>query len=1293
MTLSKILHQDKASTVSIVNLIPERLLTESNHTQEQTLPPHTQGGIVSTHAGASIAYLLSYKEDDEGGSSFAPQLNLWKHTTYPRSEDFILEKELLSLTHPNYPTSNSSSPTDEQEPLVAVIPEATLGHHRLARSNPLVGMGIYWISPCGSLAYWNTSEDSHSHSKEPRLTQDLDLDDGDVFTCLYVLQDPGEGSNTRTRSSRQRSGPPTLFLGTAQQKVYSLVKTTRPLGMQLIPFNLSLELPSSDSSSLLGGIYNSIFTPAKKSKKTLDPSTAGAAAKDAPLVALYANTLQGSERGSSKVRKLTHPNSTTKGLELVTLSQSGDWNRFVSEEGAGSGSTTTSGGTLQCTSRCDFRTLLKDYFAKERDGLSSSHQEFNVQVVSSTRSTSTGTNTRSDDLVVCVKVTFSEEWPGGVEEKQEQQRDGMSGQVSRIYVLWCGTHADTNQLFLYGAHWLNGYSSSSMEGPNALELVGLVARSDDLEDEQKREVTIYCVMQQASEQQVTCSAIRFVGRIEGEEELQQEQQPQYDTRITVTHCVDVNVSSNMVPYLVRGMIRMDIVMGGCVLISSSGIVLNARMNFPPLLRVNASNEPSSTMSSRSDSIVPSKEMVQVLTSHLVSTFDNYEKRNHYTAAESLASTLPQSILAADPTTLSVAVAAASQHLTNERITSDSRSSTMSSSSSSSASYCTASALHNIHLKMERHRSFINFLVRAGVYKRVNIRGRMELRNHGEMIHAIGVLLTLWQDEIENVRRSEDGSTSTEQDADIMKVTQDLKRIEELVTDFPGRILSILKKYGLDESRYEGTDMPWSLYQMCKLISGSIEGAIFFRDEQSGILYDLLSPDEGGWGQQSSKSIEGGCFPWTSRDEILASLPLILKVCDDGSLEESGEMVRCIGTVLLDGHRDITPTIRDEQLYYKAKELVVSLASKFFPCDSGDPLEDLAFQLSVQHGYFAGIVESCQNNTTSAGFFSENYDLGSILYSTSSSDPDSHTSIDDPYLSLSSDRDQETGLSFPKFVFRWYTDRNMIGTVLLLGKACPSILTEYMQEDARLSDSRWIQYVDDEQYSKSSTCLLNLVSEGTAALGEKSEYGPSLEDRQLVLSLAKLSSLAAGPKKSQHEKAIIDENLKLCSAQQQLLDIMNGSDEIVKSALPAEELIQLALEQANSLKDSFDKSRACLVGLSVASVLSSTSSTKSGGVRAARMWSKAIDIDSEEWEHLAQEYDTLSEYERISRIENTVFYQLNTDFYYSREINMKGNIEFKNELIKNRALGFLSPKLKGAEEMLLQAVELSTIMKK
>ena len=1046
MTRSRILHQDRSSTVSVVSLIPERLLTE--HTQAQILPPQTQGGIVSTSTGASIAYLITSNGDK--GDAVAPQLHLWKHSTCPLSQDLIVEEEgtpLMSLTHPDYPSDSSchNGAKAAKDLLVTVIPETT---HPL--SNSLAGLGIYWISPSGSLAYWN------GDSTEPSLVQDLTLEhEGDFITCLFASR-AGESNSNRS------NGPPTVFLGTAQQKVYSLVKTTRPLGMQLTLFQLNLEGTTSESASILGGIYNTLFTPAKKSKSQM--VTVGAT--DAPLVAVYANPLNDMER-LSKVRKLKHPNSTSLALKLVTLSQAGDWMQFItSEEGT---------NTLQCTNRCEFRTLLREHFSKERGGMSSTNQEFNVHVLSSTRPTSMGT-TREDDLVVCVKVVFSEELPE--EQKQQEGEDSISGSCSRIYVLWCGTNKDTKELCLFGAHWLNGYSSSSMEGPNALELVGLVARSDELENEQKRVIIVYCAMQQAAEQQVTCSAIRFVGEME-------EERPHR----TSPHCVDVNISSDIVPNVIQGMIHLDVVMDGCVMTSSKGIVLNSRMVFPPLLRTNATNE-SRSRSPRPAASAPSKEMVQVLTSHLVSTFDNYEKRNHYAPSESLASTLPQSISAADSTTLSVAVSEASQHVTNERINGD-------------------SALHNIHLKMERHRSFINFLFRAGVYKRVNIRGRIELRNHGEMIHAIGTLLTSWQDEMEEIRRDEDGITSV-QDSDIMEVTQYLKNIEEVVTDFPVRILSILEKNSLSYDMSEGRGISWSLFQICKLISGSIEGALSFRTEQSAILYDLLSSaDEGGWGHQSSKSIEGGCFPWTSRDEILRSLPLILKVCKISNLKMSGEIVRCIGTALLDGYRDITPTLlRDEQSYYEAKELVVSLMSNFFPSDSGDPLEDLAFHLSVQHGYFAGIVESCQNNRKHSGQFSENYDLGSILYSICS-DPESHTTIESPYVSLSRDRDHETGLSFPKFVFRWYTDRNMFGTVLELGKACPSILTEYMQEDARLSDYLWIQYIHDGQYNKASTCLMALDSERTNALGRINNSGTSLGDRELVLSLAKLSSLAAG----------------------------------------------------------------------------------------------------------------------------------------------------------------------------------------
>ena len=507
----------------------------------------------------------------------------------------------------------------------------------------------------------------------------------------------------------------------------------------------------------------------------------------------------------------------------------------------------------------------------------------------------------------------------------------------------------------------------------------------------------------------------------------------------------------------------------------------------------------------------SEEMVDILTSHLINAFDNYEQRQH--VVENLELTLHQSIVASDTATLSFAVSAASDHLTNKRIGSESSSSSLPRSSAvfSAASF-TASALQTIDLKMKQHKSFVDFLVHAGVYKRVDLRGRMKVRDHGEMIYAIGVLLTLWQDELEDIRQKEDVGDGSYQssmidDEKILEVSQKLRSIDDTVTDFPNFLFVLIRSFGFKEDRYVEKEVPWPLFQICQLISGAIEGAISFRNEQSVMIYDLKpDSDEVGWGQQTSRSFEGGCFPWTSRSKILSVLPQVLRVYDEGNFEKSGVIIRSLGRILLDGYRDITPKLRDEMEYHEAKGLVVSLARKFCPSASGNPTDDLAFQLSVQYGYFAGIVESCQNNISSDGSFSDEYDLRSILQictSTSST----NNSIDDPYYALSQIQDQETGLSFAKFVFRWFTDRNMVGRVLTLGKACPSILSEYMQEDARLSGYRWIQCIDNGQYKDASSCLKNLVSEGTSILCENVDSGPSIEDRRLVSSLVKLSSLA------------------------------------------------------------------------------------------------------------------------------------------------------------------------------------------
>ena len=170
--------------------------------------------------------------------------------------------------------------------------------------------------------------------------------------------------------------------------------------------------------------------------------------------------------------------------------------------------------------------------------------------------------------------------------------------------------------------------------------------------------------------------------------------------------------------------------------------------------------------------------------------------------------------------------------------------------------------------------------------------------------------------------------------------------------------------------------------------------------------------------------------------------------------------------------------------------------------SNDPYQDIAFELSLDHGYFEGVVRICHEYNVSRSDFDNDasddenmskYDLKAMLSTSTAADVDEAN----PHAGLYISSDFKTGLSFPKFVLKWYTDRKLFGSVLKLGENCPEILSHYLEEDNRLSALRWIQHVRTDQFENASSCLANLVSGGSTMLGEKADERQTLEDTQLV----------------------------------------------------------------------------------------------------------------------------------------------------------------------------------------------------
>ena len=262
------------------------------------------------------------------------------------------------------------------------------------------------------------------------------------------------------------------------------------------------------------------------------------------------------------------------------------------------------------------------------------------------------------------------------------------------------------------------------------------------------------------------------------------------------------------------------------------------------------------------------------------------------------------------------------------------------------------------------------------------------------------------------------------------------QVEESVTDFPSRLL-VIQKSIFPNIDGKGSTSIWAVYQVCNLTCKSIEYALSYRDAQSTRIYDLLSnPGRCGWNAfaLNYSSAFDNCYPWTSRNSVLSLLEInmtaLQRLCEDPLQfkvmmqipHEFKALVSQSACSLLNGHRDRTPSKRDDGKYDKAKRLAIPLLQKVRSDEIGDDSDNLAFKLSLEYGYFDGVVQLCHDHHVRRAAKSQTYDLGTMLLP----DLESRVKESNAYISLYIQPDYKTGLPFQKFVFRWYTDRSIPG---------------------------------------------------------------------------------------------------------------------------------------------------------------------------------------------------------------------------------------------------------------------------
>jgi len=673
---------------------------------------------------------------------------------------------------------------------------------------------------------------------------------------------------------------------------------------------------------------------------------------------------------------------------------------------------------------------------------------------------------------------------------------------------------------------------------------------------------------------------------------------------------------------------------------------------------------------------PSKvneEMVDVVAGHLFSAFQTHlrkqesqsnlplspgmERNSRSPYSKRPSSFLPPSIMSANSATLSRAVVAVSTQLVDQ----------------SSSSTDNTTALDVISDKVQMHQSFIQYLVHAGIYKRVTFKGRLSLRDRGEMMYAVGGFLNSWNIILDAENRSQSFHEALNQEGDhkrdILLFGEALKGFEQKVTQFPANLLSLQKRVIPGTANGQPSSSTWLLFILLKIHHQCIQHAVMHRNEQSEKLYDI-SHSEG-----SSAYYENGVSPWTSSDEALSNVEYTLQslqiaAAENGSAadilqqmkEMLNEIVEQLASNMLEGYKEIPSSKRDEAKYNNAKNLAYVLLTAF--CSA-----EVAFELSLAHAYFFGLVELCHENSKH-GKYDPNFDLVSLIENKSNEE-----------VSLSNDTDLETGLSFQKYVFRWHANKGLFGTLLQLGKHCQNVLSEYMEEDERLAHLRWIQNIKTGHFSKASTGLMSLSAEGLASF-KTSPGHQSLKSRQLVLSLAKLSAMANRKNNAQVKniQTIAEENLDLYAAQEALADMVDSYD-VCERVMDPNSLMQLSMDLIKFSDLVEDKVRASLAGLTIAKAMSSVDSVDSTTRQSqiAQVWALAIDVELKRWLNLLDDWPLLSDNVRASRVCNTVFYNMALQYYSDPFVKKNDEVGFT--LVQDEVLRLLAIRQDGFLHML------------
>ncbi len=506
---------------------------------------------------------------------------------------------------------------------------------------------------------------------------------------------------------------------------------------------------------------------------------------------------------------------------------------------------------------------------------------------------------------------------------------------------------------------------------------------------------------------------------------------------------DLDLDSSKVTSIIRNSMSYDSLTGGCVVLSTSGLLCGIHVRFPPVTTSGEGEGTTTTMTAKMSMddaslvLLAQEESVVTIKTHLQSSFRQYiTALKEFGGGEGGSSSnparavIPPSVMMCPGHILSAAVVLASKDYvcapsgdgggSGRGISSPFVPRRTSVSGSSSA------PLTVLRDKLLLHKDFVTFLIHAGAYRRVSNAGRVRLRDQGEIITATRTLLI----ECHEYFIKEDSAIVSGDSSRRNELAHVRQMVMSALDGAANDVMILPKRLAKLQQLISPSDDTTPLKGMLLLMTSSsicegIGQALNYRAKESSSLYDIPS-----FVSNSSR-----CSSWTSSTDMLDVLlsqlkfihkmgEFILSTSNDYDVEKSNVQthVADLSAATLSGYRDIVSSEPNNDdalvLYEEAKSLAIHLLRQYVN-DEGDDIA--ALKSSVEHSFFEGIVQICHDHRKSwmyQGPFAEEdpddrYDLRSMIASSSS---------DSPYAHLHQARDNKTGLSFCNYVLRWYTDR-------------------------------------------------------------------------------------------------------------------------------------------------------------------------------------------------------------------------------------------------------------------------------